>query len=265
MKKLLLFGFLTLLLLVVPSAMAKDRSEDTDTSGDVPEVNGDYPDPKNQDVRVRVFVHGPKDKDTKDARTVTAPVLTCTDPDASAMVSAAGWYLPNSVTYRLNPGSAPASVGATNFGMLAKSGFTAWQNPVPGAYSFTRGANTAAVRSSLDFQNIVAWGRTQGAALGVTYIRYYTATGLVADVDTILNRKYQWSWTDPSVNSCSLSDNTYDAQDILTHEIGHWVGLEDEYDSLFADHTMYGYGSKGELKKNTLTTGDTAGAQAIYP
>ena len=244
---------------------AKENGESSNDSG-IPERNGDYPDPKNKDVRVRVFVHGPKDKEGKDTRRSDAPVLSCTDPDATTTVSAASWHLPSTVTYRLNTASVPSSVGGTNFGTLANSGFTAWQNAVPGAYSFTRGANTSATRSSLDFQNIVAWGRTQGTALGVTYIRYYTATGLVADVDTIMNKKFQWNWTDPSVNACSLYSNTYDAQDILTHEIGHWVGLEDEYDAaLYGNHTMYGYGAKGELKKNTLTTGDTLGAQAIYP
>lgn len=265
MKKLLLLGFLTLLLLVVPSAMAKDRSEDTDTSGDVPEVNGDYPDPKNKDVRVRVFVHQPHDKDAKDARTVTAPVLACTDPDATVPVGAAPWHLPSSVTYRLNVSSVPSSVGSGNLPTIADNAFDVWQAAIANKAVFTRGANTTVARSTLDWQNIVAWGRTNGSALAVTYIRYYTASGLVADVDTIMNKKFQWRWTNPAANACSLYSDAYDAQDILTHEDGHWIGLEDEYTTVFVDHTMYGYGAKGELKKNTLTTGDILGAQAIYP
>ena len=58
---------------------------------------------------------------------------------------------------------------------------------------------------------------------------------------------------------------SYDAQNILTHEIGHWFGLDDEYDATnYQNATMYGYGSKTEVKKNTLTDGDINGLRAIY-
>lgn len=263
MKKFLLLGFLTLLLVVVPSAMAKGRGEESESSGDVPEVEGDYPDPRNKDVRVRVFVHGQKDKERDAHRSTT--ILSCTNPDAVTMVSAAGWHLSGSTTYRLNVSSVPSSIGSGNLPTIVNNSFSAWAASVPGKVSFSRGPDTTVARSTLDWQNIVAWGRTNGNALGVTYIRYYTATKVVADVDTIINQKFQWRWTDPSTNACSLYADAYDAQDILTHEIGHWMGLNDEYSTIFADHTMYGYGAKGELKKNTLTTGDVLGALAIYP
>ena len=42
------------------------------------------------------------------------------------------------------------------------------------------------------------------------------------------------------------------------------MGLADEYTQEYADNTMFGYGSKGETKKNTLTTGDKTGLTAIY-
>jgi len=45
---------------------------------------------------------------------------------------------------------------------------------------------------------------------------------------------------------------------------GHWFGLDDVYDTSYRDATMYGYGSKWEVKKTTLTTGDKAGTFAIY-
>ena len=60
--------------------------------------------------------------------------------------------------------------------------------------------------------------------------------------------------------------NAYDAQEILTHELGHWMGLGDMYDAAnYQNATMYGYGSKAEVKKDTLSTGDISGIGVIYP
>ena len=129
--------------------------------------------------------------------------------------------------------------------------------------SVNQGPNTKLTRSSYDSINLIAWGRTSASALGVTYIRYYASTGQVVDVDTIMNtnKKISWSWS----NSTCGDSRSYDAENVMTHEIGHWFGMDDEYDStLFADATMYGYASKGEVKKKTLTTGDILGAGMIY-
>ncbi len=223
----------------------------------IPEVDGDYRDPHDARVRVRVFVHK--------AKTDTALGLTaCDDPDSTTTVGWAGWKLPaGNWTYRLNPSSVPSSVGASNLAIMADSGFNAWeaaQNKV----NFVAGPATTKTRSSYDGQNIIAWGRTSGSALGVTYVRYYTATRLVVDVDTIMNKKFAWSWNGGLASTCG-DPNTYDAQNILTHEQGHWLGLDDFYTADFVNNTMYGYGSKGETKKITLTSGDIAGAAAIYP
>jgi hypothetical protein len=42
------------------------------------------------------------------------------------------------------------------------------------------------------------------------------------------------------------------------------MGLKDHYTADYADNTMYGYGSLGETKKDTLTTGDINGVLAKY-
>ena len=108
----------------------------------------------------------------------------------------------------------------------------------------------------------MAWGRTSRSALAVTYTWYYTNTGEVADVDTIMNNSYPWSWGGGSA-TCAYP-NSYDAQNILTHELGHWMGLDDKYTEEFINNTMYGYGSPREAKKDTLTNGDIAGLLTIY-
>ena len=46
--------------------------------------------------------------------------------------------------------------------------------------------------------------------------------------------------------------------------LGHWFGLDDEYDTAYSNNTMFGYGSKAELKKITLENGDKIGIDNIY-
>jgi hypothetical protein len=98
----------------------------------------------------------------------------------------------------------------------------------------------------------------------VTYVRYFSSTGIVVDVDTIINKRFAWSWTPYAPGACG-DPQSYDAQAVLTHEQGHWLGLDDVYTTAYVNNTMYGTGSRGDLKPDTLTTGDVAGAAAIYP
>lgn len=257
MNKFISFLFAFLLLF---GSVLTVSAKPTDTSNDdgIPEVSGDYKDPKHDGVRVRVFVHEAKQK------LVTSTLAVCNDSDSTAPVHPTGWHLPSNVNYNLNTSSVPASVGSSNLPTIASDAYQTWQTALGSKVNFNRGNNTFATRSAFDGQNIVAWGRTNGGALAVTYTRYYTATGLVADVDVIFNKKFPWSWTPYTLGGCGAS-NSYDAQNILAHELGHWVGLDDEYDSAYVDNTMYGYGSKAEIKKDTLTTGDKANLGTIYP
>lgn len=252
---------LTILLLLVPSAVVVAQQS---VLKEIPEKNGDYPDHEHPGVRVRVFVHEPKGH----RPTPTPSPLICTDPDSNATVGPTGWKLPpDTWRYNLNLSSVPSSVGSDNLALIANESFTAWINAIAGSSSkptIIRGADATKTKSAYDGQNIIAWGRTSGTALAVTYTRYYTSTRLVVDVDTIMNQKFPWSWTPYDSGVCGLI-NTYDVQDILTHELGHWFGLDDHYTSPYIDNTMYGYGTKAEIKKDTLTSGDISGIQTLYP
>lgn len=244
MKKISLFLLLVLFSVFASGVEAKVV--------EIPEVSGDYADPENKDQRVRVFVHKVKD--------MVAENMACvSDPDSEAVVGPTGWKLPESMEYRLNM-SVPGGIGSANWTEIAKRSFAVWSQATGGLVKFTEGPSTKVNRQSGDGQNVLAWGRTNGSALAVTYTRYRTDTKEVVDVDTIMNQKFAWSWAD---NVCG-SPNSYDAQNILTHELGHWMGLNDHYTVEYAANTMYGYGAKGETQKDTLTSGDIAGLGAIY-
>lgn len=225
---------------------------------EIPEQNGTYNDPDHPGIKVRVFVHTAKPGKPP----APSPTLQCSLPDlnSDAVVDAAGWHLSPTFTYNLNVSSVPSSIGSNNLPTIAGDGFSAWTQATGNKINFVRGSDTTVNRQAYDGRNIVAWGRTSGTALAVTYIRY-NSSGNVVDVDTIMNQNFRWMWSNQE--NCAYT-NAYDAQDILTHEQGHWVGLDDEYASDYQDNTMYGYGATMEVKKDTLTAGDISGAASIY-
>lgn len=258
-KIAIILQFLVLTILLLPNpAFAQELSLSTDLTP--PESEGTFDVPRHPELKVRVHIHRQKEKLDRFAN--NALVCDLTDPDSSAVTGATGWHLPSNVTYRLNRSSVPSSVGSSNLPTIATNSFSPWTAASLNKISFARGADTFINRSRFDAQNIIAWGRTSSNALAITYTWYYTASGQVAEVDTIFNNRVPWSWSQTPACANTVS---YDAQNILIHETGHWMGLDDHYTSNYQDNTMFGYGSKGEIKKNTLTTGDLTGVASIYP
>mgnify|MGYP001332532565 CR=1 FL=1 len=245
-KKIVLLLFIFFLLFATPFVVSAQKSEDWEP----PEKNGVYDVPGKLNLKVKVFVHEPKD-------TPFTPALACVDDNSSAVVRPAGWSLPNNWEWYLNTNSAPAEI-KNNLQKITSNSMITWQNELKGKVNFEYKGLTPINKKAYDSKNIVAWGKTSGSALGVTYTWYYSDK-LAIETDTIMNLKFPWGW---STDTCENS--YYDAQNILTHELGHWVGLNDEYTNAYKNNTMFGYGSKGETKKDSLTTGDVAGVNSIY-
>ncbi|UCB42733.1 MAG: matrixin family metalloprotease [Dehalococcoidales bacterium] len=89
----------------------------------------------------------------------------------------------------------------------------------------------------------------------------------IVEADMAMNTDLPWaqdnSVTDPD-NETADTATAYDVQNIVTHEAGHFLMLEDLYSRPAGEQTMYGRGSLGELKKRSLEDGDIAGILAIY-
>lgn len=251
-----LFVILTILVIIlgISSSLVSAKN---DKDSDIPEQDGIYDVPGHPELKVRVFVHKAK------PGPAPTPGWQCglDDSDSSAIVDGAGWKLPATYKYNLNVNSVPALVGSANWSIIVDNSFNAWNNELSGKVNVSRGDNTNISRKGLDGKNIVVWGSASGSALGVTYIWYNPSTTEVVELDTILNKKFVWAWS--GVSTCAYT-NSYDAQNILTHEIGHWFGLDDHYTADYANNTMYGYGFKMDAKGDTLTNGDILGVQAIY-
>lgn len=260
MKRLfsLVLAFVLVAAFAVVSASAKTENPNANENGQIPEVSGDYAVPGRQDLRVRVFVHGPKSGNH--TTQVTAPI--CEDNRSDAVVGGAGWKLPNStIYYKLNQDSAPSSIRSSVLSFVSNS-FSKWVNAITldsttsAKPNLVANGTTSVSRSRFDGQNIIAWGRTSGSTLGVTYVWYWVATHEVAEVDTIMNYRVPWNL------ACSTS--YYNAENIMIHELGHWFGLDDHYSGEYVENTMFGYGSKAEVKKISPENGDYQGLNVIY-
>lgn len=241
-------------------------AQNSSNDNDIPERDGVYNVPKHPNMKVRVFVH--KQKPQSQPSATPAPLacgLDAQDINSQAVTPATPWHLKNGAwNYYLNLGSVPSGIGSANLVMIANNAFATWAATNVGhSVTFNNIGNTTINRKAFDGKNIIAWGRTSQSALAVTYTWYYTATNEVAEEDTIFNKQYPWSWS--GSNTDCANPNSYDTQDILTHELGHWMGLDDTYAPAYVNNTMYGYGSRWETKKDTLTDGDISGIAAIYP
>ena len=77
----------------------------------------------------------------------------------------------------------------------------------------------------------------------------------IVEFDIMLDTDYDWG--DGELDSALM-----DVQNIVTHEVGHGIGLADIYDCEL--ETMYGYSYEGDIEKRTLYDGDIAGLQKLY-
>jgi hypothetical protein len=90
--------------------------------------------------------------------------------------------------------------------------------------------------------------------IAVTYI-WYTGDSIL-ESDCRMNTRFKWSLVGET--------SKMDVQNIMTHEFGHWCGLDDLYDDADFWLTMYGYASYGETYKRDLGLGDILGLQERY-
>mgnify|MGYP001062033907 CR=1 FL=1 len=112
----------------------------------------------------------------------------------------------------------------------------------------------------LDGKNTIVWGNyPSSGAIAVTIIWYNTRTKTILEFDMVLDTDYPWGDATTTANP-----NVMDLQNIVTHELGHGAGLDDLYQSLAYQETMYGYSSFGETSKRDLYTGDKQGITKLY-
>lgn len=214
---------------------------------------------KNDDVKLRVFVHYPNPH----GKPIVDP-CTVTSNDQVNDYLLAGWYMPSSgVTYKINYATKPKNLNNDQVYTAISSSFATW-TAADSKQIFNYGGSSTVKAAKFDGTNAVLFKGINANAIAITYIWYYTATKQLAEADTVFSNLYKWTYT-PYTTDCGGVAGTFDLQNIGTHEFGHWVGLDDLYSNIDKDLTMYGYGDTSELKKDSLGRGDITGVKTVAP
>jgi hypothetical protein len=104
-------------------------------------------------------------------------------------------------------------------------------------------------------------------ALAFTYTTASKRSGKIYDADIIINATKPVFFTTVDGPGCGSSPPSYncvvyDLQNVLTHEIGHFIGLDHVEDPT---STMYPSAIPGELDKRSIDPDSAAGLCDTYP
>jgi hypothetical protein len=160
------------------------------------------------------------------------------------------WY--TTANYYVNPSNS-YGFSANDVTNVVQTSTGTWDAETSGSV-FSYEGITALAAGSGDGTNVVSWGSYQAGVIAVTFI--WSQGSQIVETDLMLNTNYGWSLSGES--------NKMDAQNILTHEFGHWAGLNDLYKKPDSWLTMYGYSNYGVTFQRTLGLGDILGLQAVY-
>jgi predicted Zn-dependent protease len=172
---------------------------------------------------------------------------------------------PGTVTWRLNPTQGTRITGARTYATVVAGSFAVWDAVSSANITFTRGTDTASSTSfGYDQENIVKTNLTTqqyadaggSTALAITASSTALLTGEILDADILFN-----PGIDFSLDATTPSDK-YDFESVLTHEVGHLLGLDH---SAILSATMFPRVGVGISAPRVLSSDDIAGISSIYP
>jgi hypothetical protein len=206
---------------------------------------------------------------TATATNTLIPTPTDTPPPSyggsgTCWVSEASWA-GYTVPYTIDRNTIPTSFG---WDSSIDSAAQTWNNVIPSHFVFVNSANSG---------NIISYGQTSrpdyigeaGPSIPwwwPSYISYKWAV-LNSNIVDVNGNVYSWDTNntpDPSNPDFNGSVTTYNLQNTMTHEFGHWLELGHP-DSTCTDATMYVYIYAGEIKKITLDAADEQAINWQYP
>jgi hypothetical protein len=172
-----------------------------------------------------------------------------------------GRYQPSlPVRYYVNPSGSKLST--VNIIAVVKASFETWDDATSVELFNDNVQQTRLQGNKYDRVNVVSWGRLSQGILAVCYIWYYKSSGKIVELGIVFNTRYSWGIDPDGEGGATIS--AYDIQNIGTHEAGHTLCLGDLYSKEAQKLTMYGYGARGETKKQSLGYGDIQGVKYIY-
>jgi hypothetical protein len=115
-----------------------------------------------------------------------------------------------------------------------------------------------------EIKNVVGWiekdWNDDHSAIGITSVIYYDDTGEIIEADMALNGvDFKWTLNPPS--PCP-SNNLVDLKNVVTHEAGHFFGMDH---SNISSATMYKSSPPCDTTKRDLAPDDINGIIYLYP
>ncbi|HEX9793594.1 MAG TPA: IPT/TIG domain-containing protein [Planctomycetota bacterium] len=163
------------------------------------------------------------------------------------------------ITWQLHAGGSDNIADGSHVAALEHA-FAEWAS-VPGSkVRFQRGQNVASKNPSSN-SHVVAFDENNGTGyfpsgsgiVAITPLTYDPANGTILDADILFNgRDYAFG--------TGLQPGSFDVQDVATHEIGHFIGLDH---APSVSGTMWPYVSPGQWLHRSLSEDDAAGAVAV--
>jgi hypothetical protein len=103
--------------------------------------------------------------------------------------------------------------------------------------------------------------RRAKGALAITLVTADENSNSIMDADILVNGGHLF--TDVTASRAGYGAGlVYDLQNVLTHEFGHWFGLDEDYAN--GEATMYAYVFPSETKKRDLDQTDVTAVQLAY-
>jgi hypothetical protein len=95
---------------------------------------------------------------------------------------------------------------------------------------------------------------------------YYSIPFNSTSIKNTTSYDVDFDWAeDCESNDCTRPGNEkMDFENIVTHELGHSVGLDDLFTEACSEETMYGFAAEGKINKRTLDGGGITGIIDLY-
>jgi hypothetical protein len=136
-----------------------------------------------------------------------------------------------------------------------------------GAHQYNSGETTIGGNANIIAFNDKSWvvddtSADPEATLALTFVTYDVRSGEILDADILVNGQNVLS------TSAQVPATAYDLQSLMTHEVGHFIGLAHTPSACSTSRncpTMRSVYRKGDDTFRTLESDDIAGVCAIYP
>jgi matrixin/IPT/TIG domain-containing protein len=163
------------------------------------------------------------------------------------------------VSYWINDKGLSKITNGSDF-VAAQSSFRTWENVATADVRFIYRGTTTVASVGRDGMNVVSFADPTAPLGSSTIAATFSffkrdSTGLVIDeADIAFNSALDFS--------TSAEQNKFDIQSVLTHEIGHLLGLDH---SAMVSSVMVPFGVSSQLDQRTLAYDDIAAITEIYP